>query len=182
MSRINSRSKGNRNERVAAELMSTWTKRKFSRTPSSGGLNWKSANSKGDVVCTAEGHFFPFCVEVKAHKDIDFSHLLNPKIKNIKILEFWEQCKRDAGKCNKIPLLLMRYDNMPSEFFFAVIDYEFYSKLNIFQKLLHVYTTFVFWDRKKKIKLTIMRSTEFFTLPYKEVKRVAKKFIHETNQ
>lgn len=176
--RINSRTKGNKNERVVAELLTKWTNKPFSRTPSSGGLQWKSSNSKGDVVCTKEGHFFPFCVEVKAHKEIDFSQLLNPKLKNVKVLEFWEQCSRDAKRANKVPLLFMRYNGMPKDFFFVALELNFWKSL--FPNLaiaLTINTKFEYSNKKEKIHLILLQSTEFINLPYKEIKLLTKKFL-----
>lgn len=135
--KINSRNKGSKAERIAAKLMAKWTKKEFARTPSSGGLNWKTSMAKGDIVCSSEGHYFPFCIEVKHHREINFEHLLVPGIKNIKILEFWEQCKRDALRANKFPLLFMRYDGLPKEFFFVVmaLNHVVDLGLNIDKKL-----------------------------------------------
>lgn len=172
---MNSRAKGNRNERVGAGLMTTWTKRKFERTPSSGGLQWKSSFSKGDIVCTKEGHYFPFCVEIKAHKEIDFSHLLNPKVKNIKILEFWAQCKRDATKCNKIPLLMMRYDMMPKEFFFIGVPQEFAKAIH--HLLPKDFTSLRYHNYKTNDPIMFLRSDEFFKISYKETKLIAKEYL-----
>ena len=174
---MNSRSKGNRNERVAAKLVSEWTGRKFERTPSSGGLQWKASFSKGDIVCTKEGHFFPFCLEVKAHREIDFSHLLNPKIKNVKIMEFWAQCRRDAKKCGKVPMLLMRYNGLPSEFFFLALPTSFEAKIIGFPRLDLPY----FLRYKSKYNsdnITIFRSPDFFQLPYKDIKQLAKTYLN----
>lgn len=172
---INSRSKGNRNERKVAALLKQWTKKDFAKTPASGGLRWKTAMSKGDVICTKEGHYFPFCVEVKAHKEIDFSHLLVPGIKNIKIMEFWEQCSRDANDCNKVPLLLMRYDRLPGEFFFAVIPTSFYHKFNKLYWLGK--KTLSYWDKSTDLKLTFLSSVDLFAMPYKEIKSLAKTYL-----
>lgn len=115
---MNSRRKGAKNEREVAKALKDWTGKEFAKTPASGGLQWKTANSKGDVVCTTEGHYFPFCVEAKFHVKIDFSHLLTPGIKNVEILDFWKQCVRDAKKCKKVPMLLMRYNLLPKGFGF----------------------------------------------------------------
>lgn len=172
---INSRSKGNRNERKAADLLKKWTKKGFSRTPSSGGLNWKSSNTKGDIVCTSEGHYFPFCVEVKAHKTINFSELLIPGKKGVKILDFWNQCKRDAAKCNKIPLLMMRYNGMPSDLFFIAIPTLFYKKLIGFDTMGQV--TFSYWDRRNDLRICLIPSTQFFSMSYKNIKLLAKTYI-----
>lgn len=177
--KINSRSKGNRNERNAAKLLATWTSKEFSRTPSSGGLNWKSSNSKGDIVCTTEGHYFPFCIEVKAHREINFQHLLYNKTP--KILEFWEQCLRDALRAKKIPLLMMRYDGMPKGLFFIAIETDIYTKLPNFDRMSHCRSTIKFWDMDKAVKLTIIPSTSFFKMAYRPIKKIAKQILKDGN-
>lgn len=170
---MNSRAKGCRNERKAADLISKWAKRKFARTPSSGGLNWKSANSKGDIVCTTEGHYFPFCVEIKAHKDINFSELLLPHKKGVKILEFWAQAVRDADKCNKIPMLMMRYNGMPSDLFFMGIPTKFFMQLCNSFPINEVSMI----TRIKGINITIVPSTQLLSFDYKEIRLLAKKYL-----
>jgi len=170
---INSRNKGNKNERIAAGLVSTWTGRKFERTPSSGGLQWKASFSKGDIVCTVEGHLCPFCFEIKAHKEINFSHLLVPKIKNIKILEFWEQCLRDARKCNKVPILMMRYNGMPKEYFFLAMPLDFANLLGI-----HKHNDSYLTIQKNQFNLLVMGSDYLFKLRYKEVRKLAKIYLN----
>ena len=175
--RINSRSKGNKNERELAKLFKDWTGKEFARTPSSGGLQWKSSNSKGDIVCTTEGHYFPFCIEAKNHKEINFAELLMPDKKGVKILEFWEQCERDAVKAKKIPILFMRYNGMPKNFHFVVLKLRHFEKLtgthDIKENFKYTQTS-----RHKKLKLTTLTSTEFFNLlDYKETRLKAKALI-----
>jgi Holliday junction resolvase len=177
---INSRSKGAKNERNIAKILQTWTGKKFSKTPASGGLQWQSANSKGDVVCTTEGHFFPFCIEAKSYNKIDFSHLLTPNIKNVDILDFWKQCSRDAKKCNKVPMLLMRYNRLPKGFFFLVVTQEFYREISkrvgrVEKSLLYLHET----ETEIIHCLRIMPSMDFFDLDYKEVKVIAKQYIKD---
>lgn len=175
---INSRSKGARGERNVAKLLETWTNRKFAKTPASGGLQWKTSNSKGDVVCTTEGHYFPFCIEVKSYSKIDFSHLLTPNIKNIEILDFWDQCQRDAKKCCKVPMLLMRYNGLPKEFYFLVTTQEFaklmHPELAMSNIGLH---SLRYSDYSKPLHLMIMRSSEVFKTQYKTIKQIAKEHI-----
>lgn len=172
---INSRNKGNRAERVAADLFQKWANKPFSRTPSSGGLQWKSSHVKGDITCTKEGHYFPFCVEIKNHKDIDFNHLLVPKIKHCAILEFWTQCKRDADACDKIPLLLMRYNGLSKDFFFVVLEQSF---LKTITALLpnKTMTLLTYHNLATNTELAILRSTGFFKSDYIAIKNLAKKF------
>lgn len=169
---INSRSKGARNERKLADLFTKWTGRKFAKSPASGGLHWQSSFVHGDLVCTKEGHYFPFCIEAKSYNKIDFSHLLNPKIKNVDILDFWNQCSRDAKECNKIPILFMRYNGLPSDFHFVVIDMNHFNNLGILQtktsKLIY---------HGNKVDLMIMTSPDFFKTNYKEIKQNAKDYL-----
>lgn len=166
---INSRSKGCKNERKAAKLIEVWTNKKFARTPSSGGLNWKTSNTRGDIVCTTEGHYFPFCVEVKAHREINFAELLMPQKKGVKIQEFWDQATRDAEKCNKIPLLLMRYNRMPSDLFFAAIPKKTWL---VIKKHIPKGVTLT-WAAPGG-DIVICPSTLFFNSNYKQIKKSLK--------
>lgn len=166
---INSRSKGCKNERKAAKLIAAWTNKAFARTPSSGGLNWKTSNTKGDIVCTTEGHYFPFCVEVKAHKEINFSELLMSKKKGVKVQEFWEQATRDAAKCNKTPLLFMRYNRMPSNLFFIALPQETWR---VIKKCIPKGNTLTWTTPEGGI--VICPSDLFLSSDYKQIKKVLK--------
>lgn len=120
---INSKKKGNKFERIVAKFWSTWTGYEFNRTPQSGGLHWKnSENVVSDIVCTDPLHSrrFLFSIEAKCHKDINFEHLLlNVKSK---IREFWKQASEDSKRVNKIPILMMRYNGMPKDESFFVVN------------------------------------------------------------
>lgn len=129
---INSRSKGCKAERTLAKGLETWAGVPFSRTPSSGGLSWKTTNTKGDIVCTKEGHYFPFCIEVKFHKEIPLNPLIVGKHKNPPLVhEFWEQCTRDARLAGKVPLLFMRYNQMPKDSWIVVMPKSIYLVLEL---------------------------------------------------
>lgn len=166
--KINSRSKGNKNERELAKLFKAWTKKEFARTPSSGGLQWKSSNSKGDIVCTTEGHYFPFCIEAKNYKDINFQHLLY--LPKAKIDEFWAQAKRDADKANKIPLLFMRYNGMPKNMHFVVLEFKFFKEAWA-SEIKHESMVL------RKRGLIILNSQDFFSQNYKNLKANAKQYL-----
>lgn len=170
---INSRNKGAKNERKLAKLIETWSGKSFSRTPASGGLQWKASFSKGDIICTTEGHYFPFCIEAKNHKEIDFSHLLNDKIKLPKIFEFWNQCTRDATKANKIPLLFMRYDGMPSDLHFIAMPIAFFRVI----KDLPIFVKRLEFHNPGPNRFIIMASGDFFKFNYKELRLTAKKYL-----
>lgn len=178
---INSRDKGNRGERAGAEFMSKWTGKKFAKNPRSGGLHWQKANVNGDITCTEEGHYCPFCIEVKFYTKIEFNHLLtNPK--NIDISDFWKQAQQDAHRCNKTPILLMRYNGLPKDFFFIALDFNTWSKI---KKDIILETAplnfFRILNQEKSINIIIFDSRQFITLPYKTIKKTLKK-IHAKNR
>jgi len=163
--RINSRTKGSRAERNFAKMVAKWTGKEFSRTPSSGGLQWKASNSKGDIVCTTEGHFFPFCIECKNHHEIDFNEFIGGRKNKPKVLEFWEQCTRDASKAGKIPLLAMHYRGLAkSEWIIAVTQNTFLHILGA-DELDHVRV------RTKDFPeiLILLNSSDFITLNYRKI-------------
>ena len=165
---MNSRSKGNRGELKAAKLVEKWTGKKFARVPSSGGLQWKNSNAKGDIVCTEEGHYFPLCLEIKNYKDINFEHLFY--IPKPKILEFWNQAQRDAKIANKCPMLMMRYDRLPNEFWFVIMPKA------IFFKYFHPYLDddedMVFSIRK--LDIVVFSTPSLLKIPYKKIRKPLK--------
>lgn len=126
----NSKNKGNRFERTIAKFFQDWTGYKFSRTPGSGG--WaKAKDSFGDLVCTDEKHSrkFPFSIECKSYQDLKFEHILLGT-KSCKILSFWSQAIYDAERANKIPMLVMKYNNMPKGEAFMMVDDRLINLIN----------------------------------------------------
>lgn len=180
MPKINSRNKGAKNERDLSKLFEVWTGKQFSRTPSSGGLQWGASMAKGDIVSTTEGFYFPFCIEAKFYNKIDFSHLLNPKIKNSDIISFWTQCKRDATLAKKIPLLCMRYNSLPSNFHFVVIEKDLFEYLILpfYNKDKGAY----FYFQNAELDLVVITSTWFFSLDYKRLGRAFKNYADNYNE
>ena len=123
---VNSKKKGSKWERDVCKFMKKWTGYEFSRTPASGGLRWhKKDDIVSDVICTDEkhGHRFPCAIECKFYQDIKFEHVLLGN-DSCKIMEFWNQATRDAERAKKLPLLIMRYNNMPKGEAFLMIDKE----------------------------------------------------------
>lgn len=175
---INSRAKGNKAERNTAKLFEKWTGKQFARTPSSGGLNWKSSNSKGDIVCTTEGHYFPFCIEIKNHKEINFEQLILP-LKHRKILEFWEQCERDAIKARKIPLLLMRYNGMPKNMFFSVLRANDLFQFTTQKEIQEMGPMITYNSYKEKKSLVVFKITDLFSLEYKTIRKKIKTYLKD---
>lgn len=123
---VNSKKKGSKWERDVCKFMKEWTGYEFSRTPASGGLRWhKKDDIVSDVICTDEkhGHRFPGAIECKFYQEIKFEHVLLGN-DSCKIMEFWNQATRDAERAKKLPLLIMRYNNMPKGEAFLMIDRE----------------------------------------------------------
>lgn len=118
----NSKKKGNKAERDASKVLENWTGKEFARIPASGGLRWhKREGVVGDLMCSTEGHYFPFTVEVKFHEKIDFSQPLFESRKGIKLLDFVNQALTDGKRASKEPMLLIRYNGMPKGVFFVGI-------------------------------------------------------------
>lgn len=170
--------KGNRGQRAAISVIKKWTHKKFKSSAQYGGGGYNMDPHKGDVLCDTEGHYFPFTVEVKFYKEINFCQLLQPNLKNVLILDFWAQCLGDAKRCKKIPMLMMRFNGLPKDFFFVVIDQHFLSLIEPQIRLWAVDTKILFYeDRERDLFLALMPSTDFFATKYKEVKKIAKTHI-----
>ena len=171
--KINSRKKGKRGERKAAEVLAEWTSMEFTSVPQSGGLRWKKTdNICGDIICTDALHRFDFSVEAKNYKEINFEHLLMPDI-NSKILEFWDQAKSDAERGKKIPLLMMRYDRLPAHFFFTVISVKTYHSI---KHLLKTEYPMLFC---RKYGIVIMHPSCLFCTDYRKVKVLTSKIVNK---
>lgn len=169
--------KGNRGQLMARDVLQEWTHKKMKSSSQSGMPGYNHDPHKGDILCNTEGHFFPFTVEVKFYKEINFCQLLQPNLKNVLILDFWAQVEFDAKKCHKIPMLMMRFNGLPSDFFFVVIETDFWEKVNMFRRALNIRRTITFWEMEKGLKLKLIGSDQFFKMEYKEVKKVAKEHI-----
>lgn len=131
-SKTNSKSKGNKWERDVCKFFREWTGYEFSRVPASGGLRWhKKDDIVSDVICTDEKHSKRFCcnIECKFYKELNFEHILLGNT-SCKILDFWSQAKSDANRAKKIPLLIMRYNNMPKMEAFVVVFTDFLKEIS----------------------------------------------------
>ena len=117
--RKNSKSKGNRFERSVCKAFQNWSGYEFSRTPASGGLRWK----KADNISSKHAKRFSLSIECKSYHDIKFEHLLLG-MKSCKIDSFWNQANRDAERAKKIPVLIMRYNSMPKDEAFFMVNEE----------------------------------------------------------
>jgi Holliday junction resolvase len=170
---MNSKKKGSRNERGIANLFKAWTGYEFARTPGSGGLHWKrTSDTVGDITCSDAKHnrYFQFSVEAKNYKDINFEHLLLP-VKNVKILEFWDQAMGDALEANKVPLLFMRYNGMAKDSHFLVVKTDFYT---IIKSELPKHDRIQSYCKGKPI--VILLSDVLFSTDYKTIHSLAKQY------
>lgn len=174
MGRINSKNKGGKNERELCKALKDWSGYDFSRVPQSGGLRWrKTENTTGDIICSDDRHKgkFIFSVETKFHNEINFQHLLLPNGKN-KILEFWAQAVSDANRGKKIPLLFMRYNGMPKQTWFMVIELTNYISI---KQLIKPHSK-LRYERPDGLKrFVILNSNDFFKSDYK---LICKKLRH----
>ena len=118
----NSKKKGNRFELKVSKWFTQWTGFKFGRTPYSG-ANHNYRDLSSDVMCTDERHAHrcKISIECKSYNDIRFEHVLLGN-KRCKIIQFWNQASNDAKRAKKIPILCMRYNSMPKDEFFMVVD------------------------------------------------------------
>jgi hypothetical protein len=171
----NGKKKGGKGERVACEFLKEWSGLDFRRTPQSGGLRGHVMDyTVGDIICTDDSlrnKVFPLTIEVKNYKKIDFSTLLERsntrgktnKPVQCKVDEWWEQTESDGHRGEKIPILMMRFDNLPKNFFYVVIDRK-HGKSLIIPK-----------DRLVTKKYIIFTSEELQKIPWSKFFKQAKK-------
>jgi len=132
--RKNSKNKGSKGERTLTKVLQDWTGLEFKRSPQSGGLRGHVMDyTVGDIICTDRAFrnkVFPFSIEAKNYGSIDFSTLLerpNPSSRtntpvNCEIDLWWKQTVEDALRGEKLPILFIRFNNLPKEFFYVVLD------------------------------------------------------------
>lgn len=120
---INSKAKGDNNERAVCKWLHKWTGSKFARVPSSGGLRWaNAAKTCGDVICEDDDFYFPFSVETKHYKNLTVKEQLRS---NSLVYRFWKQAVTDSlrSATKMHPLLLLRKNGMKAgEYYFGVSD------------------------------------------------------------
>ena len=74
----------------------------FERMPLSGSIEYL----KGDLWTPHDTAAWPYCIECKHYKDIQWNNLLTAKTTDI--LQFWRQAVREAEVMRKEPLLIFR--------------------------------------------------------------------------
>lgn len=164
---------------MARDVLQKWTHKKMKSSSQSGMPGYNHDPHKGDILCDTEGHLFPFTVEVKFYKDINFCQLLQPNLKNVLILEFWDQVSGDAKICKKVPMLMMRFNGLPKDFFFIVITERFFQQILLELQVASPdnLTTLQYKNYTLLEPLVLMGSDFFFAPDYKEIKKIAKTHI-----
>lgn len=99
-----SKAKGSAFEAKIAKRFTEEFGKEFRRVPLSGALEWM----KGDVICIKDTAWFPWCIEAKHYKEINWNSLLTAK--SADMYSFWEQTQREAKVMDKEPLLIFRWD------------------------------------------------------------------------
>ena len=98
-----SKTKGRAFEYIVRDKLSEAFESKFERVPLSGALTYL----KGDVYPPWMPDF-PWCVEAKNHKEVEWNNLLTAKTNSI--IEFWNQAEKQANIMKKRPLLVYKWD------------------------------------------------------------------------
>jgi hypothetical protein len=163
---INSKRKGDVNERNLARILTKWTSYKFERVPSSGGLGWSnSVQTVGDVVCTEPNVRVPFTFETKALKNLGLS---SPILRsNSCIFKHWYQCDREGKQANRIPLFIARDNGMKKYTWWVFMNHSIWYKL--FEGNLILPQYFKGFQADSNFLLVGVSSEDFFKLNYKEV-------------
>ena len=76
----------------------------FERMPLSGSIEYL----KGDIWTPHDTAAWPYCIECKHYKDIQWNKLLTAKTTDL--LNFWRQAVREAEVMRKEPLLIFRWN------------------------------------------------------------------------
>jgi hypothetical protein len=170
---INSKRKGNVNEARLTKILFDWTGHEFARVPRSGGLRWKNRmDICGDVINTDSDFDFPFSIETKHVASLGLK-LDQPVLRsNSVVFTYWTQCNRDAEATKKIPIMMLKYNGMPSDMYYVFIQLT-KDQLYEMNKILHP-----MWVQARecgKIRLYGYPSTvlfKFFT--YEQFKKIMK--------
>jgi hypothetical protein len=170
--KINSKSKGDNNERECCIPLGEWTGEPFCRVPSSGGRRWKdTANVCGDVVCETSSFDFCFTIETKHYKKMAMPRKLRS---NSTVFKHWFQCKADAERANREVMLLLRQNGMPKQ------EYLLYVTKIIGDILIANYGLKIKSEGQYKkdgfdFSISGFSSSEFFTLvPYEKLYSMVK--------
>lgn len=153
--KVNSRTKGAKNERNLCKALELWTGEEFTRVPASGGLRWiNTQNICGDVICTNNDFNFPLSIETKHYKAFKLDLR---REKNALLWKCWEQCKSDAERSKKVPVMFLRENGMSKNTWLV-----FFSCDSLCNSLFPVNTV------SEGNNLISFNSVDLFNFPYKE--------------
>ena len=99
----------------------------FKRVPLSGAIDYL----KGDLWTPYDTAAWPYCIECKHYKHVEWNNLLTAKTTDL--LEFWRQTEQGAEVMRKKPLLIFRWNR--SKDFVAwndEIEVDHYVEVNSF--------------------------------------------------
>ena len=99
-----SKIKGSAYEAKIRDLLTAELKIEFKRMPLSGSIEYL----KGDLWTPHDTAAWPYCIECKHYKDIQWNNLLTAKTTDL--LQFWRQTIREAEVMRKKPLLIFRWN------------------------------------------------------------------------
>ncbi len=108
-----SKIKGSVYEAKIAKYLSNELKKDFKRVPLSGSIEYL----KGDIWLPTDTAGWPYTLECKHYKDIQWNNLLTSRTTDM--LSFWRQTVREAETMQKKPLLIFRWNRSKD---FAAFD------------------------------------------------------------
>lgn|SRR5690554_1006738 len=152
---INSKRKGNNNERQACKFMERWTGEKFIRVANSGAMHSQSPWLAGDIVPETTEFLLEFDTVIET-KHLKYLGCLDGTRSNSVIGKIMNQCLVDkqrvsAGNC----LCLLRQNGMKKgNYIVVVVENKVNTKLPWFLKLDH---------------LLLFKSEDIINFNYKEV-------------
>ena len=99
-----SKIKGSAYEAKIKRYLNSHFDSEFERMPLSGSIEYL----KGDIWTPHDTAAWPYCIECKHYKDIQWNNLLTAKTTDL--LNFWRQAVREAEVMRKEPLLIFRWN------------------------------------------------------------------------
>ena len=99
-----SKIKGTAYEAKIKKYLNSHLNIEFERMPLSGAIEYL----KGDLWTPHDTAAWPYCIECKHYKDIQWNNLLTAKTTDL--LNFWRQAEREAEVMKKKPLLIFRWN------------------------------------------------------------------------
>ena len=99
-----SKIKGTAYEAKIKKYLNSHLNIEFERMPLSGAIEYL----KGDLWTPHDTAAWPYCIECKHYKDIQWNNLLTAKTTDL--LQFWRQAVREAEVMKKKPLLIFRWN------------------------------------------------------------------------